>query len=328
MPLSLSTRIETWPLRTPFRISRNTRSEVSVVVVELGGEGRAVGRGECVPYAHYGEQPRSVVDQIATVAPAIESGADRAALQAMLPRGAARNAVDSALWDLEAKRRGMRAWEIAGIPEPRPAGVYQTVSLAPPPEMAAAVRALDGWPLLKLKVGPNDAVDCVQAVRLAVPTAGVIVDANEGWTMQMLVDAAPRLAALGVRMIEQPLPAGADAELQGYRSPVPLGADESCHDRADLAKLVGRYAIVSIKLDKTGGLTEALLLARAARDAGFRIMVSCMNSTSLAVAPATMLCDVAEIVDIDGPLWLAKDRVPGLDYSGARIHPPAAALWG
>ncbi len=324
---ALSVGSETWPIAGRFTISRGSRTEAWVVVAEIA-EGDAVGRGECVPYPRYGESVEGAIEQIEGLRRAIAGGLDRAALQSALPPGAARNALDCALWDLEAKRTGRPVWQIAGLAEPGPLVTAYTLSLDSPEAMAEAAAANAHRPLLKLKLDGERVVERVAAVREAAPDARLIVDANEAWTAELLADAAPALAGLGVEMIEQPLHADADAALDGMARPVPLCADESCHDSATVAGLVGRYDLVNVKLEKTGGLTEALKLADAAEAAGFGLMVGCMIATSLAMAPATLVAQRARFVDLDGPLMLARDREPGIAYEGSTMAPVPPALWG
>ncbi len=323
----LEVRHESFPIRGSFRISRGAKTTAEVVVAELR-DGDTVGRGECVPYTRYGETVDGVMTAMASAGDALAAGADRAALATLLPAGAARNALDCALWDLEAKLSGGRVWDLAGVPAPGPLTTAYTLSLDTVEAMGAAARAVAGYPLLKLKLSGAGDLDRVRAVRANAPQARLMVDANEAWTLAELQRFAPDFAALGVVLIEQPLPAGADDALAAYRCPVPLGADESCHDRASLPGLKGRYQVVNIKLDKTGGLTEALALRAAAEAAGFGIMVGCMLGTSLAMAPAVLVGQGVGFVDLDGPLWLARDRVPGLAYDGTVLGPPEAALWG
>lgn len=323
----LDTRRESWPIAGRFTISRGSKTAAEVMVVEIV-DGAQRGRGECVPYPRYGESIDGAMAQVESIRAALERGMDRAALQAALPAGAARNAVDCALWDLEAKRAGTRAWQLAGLAEPRAVTTAYTLSLDTAEKMGAAAKANAHRPLLKLKLaGPED-LDRVRAVHANAPRARLIVDANEGWTAAVYAKLAPELARLAVEMIEQPLPAGDDAALAGIARPVPVCADESAHDRAGLAQLTGRYDAVNIKLDKTGGLTEALALAQAARAAGLEVMVGCMVATSLAMAPALLIAGQARWVDLDGPLLLAKDREPGLRFDGSLVHPAPAALWG
>jgi len=298
-----------------------------VVVVELDA-GTRRGRGEAVPYARYGETPDSVLAQIETVRGPLEAGADRATLQALLPAGAARNALDCALWDLEAKELGVRAWTLAGRERLDPVKTCFTLSLAEPEAMAEAARAHARWPLLKMKIGSADHLDRVAAVRAAAPRVRLVVDANEALNFDDLTRLAPELARLEVKLLEQPLPAGADEVLDGYRSPTPLCADESLHTRAELAACARRYAAVNIKLDKAGGLTEALALKAEAQEAGLEIMAGCMVATSLAMAPALLVAQGARFVDLDGPLLLARDRDPSLPISGSLIEPPPVELWG
>ena len=318
---------EVFPIRGVFRISRGARTE-SVVVTATIAEGDARGRGECVPYPRYGESVDSVLAQIEDARAAIEAGAGRAELQSLLPAGAARNALDCALWDLEAKRAGKPVWELAGLPTPRPLTTAFTLSVDEPPAMEAAARAAAGRPLLKIKLTGDGDLARVQAVRRGAPAARLIVDANEAWTATHYESFARELAGLGVEMIEQPLPAGKDAGLSTVEHPVPVCADESCHDTSSLAEIGARYEAINIKLDKAGGLTEALRLRDAARAAGRRVMVGCMLGTSLAMAPAILVAQGAEWVDVDGPLLLARDRDPGLVYAGSTVSPPTTALWG
>jgi L-alanine-DL-glutamate epimerase-like enolase superfamily enzyme len=323
----LSVRAESWPLAAAFTISRGSKIAAEVVVATVT-DGGHVGRGECVPYPRYGETIAGAIAAIEALRAEIERGMDRAALQAALKPGAARNAVDCALWDLEAKRTGRPVWELAGLARPRAVVTAFTLSLDTVDNMAAAARANAQRPLLKLKLsGPGD-LERVRAVHENAPRARLIVDANEAWTPAIYAELAPRLGPLGVELIEQPLPAAADDALAGMRRPIPVCADESCHDVARLDHVIGRYDAVNIKLDKTGGLTEALRLAAAARAKGLAIMVGCMVGTSLAMAPALLLAQGARWVDLDGPLLLARDRDPGLVFNGSSVAPPPPALWG
>jgi len=326
MPV-MTAREESWPLATAFVISRGAKTQARVVVVELR-DGAHVGRGEAVPYARYGETVEGVLTEIEALRDAIETDLDRAALQGALAPGAARNALDCALWDLEAKRAGVRAWRLAGRDRLDPVKTCFTISLASPTEMAEAARAAANRPMLKLKIGGPDDLDRVQAVREAAPKTRLVVDANEGLSFDDLRRLAPDLAKLGVQLIEQPLKAGEDEALEGYASPVVLCADESLHTRAELALCAKRYGAINIKLDKAGGLTEALELKREAQALGLEIMAGCMVATSLAMAPALLIAQGARTVDLDGPLLLAKDREPGLRFIGSMIEPPEAALWG
>ena len=323
----LNAAAESWPIAGSFRIARGSITERTVVVVELAEDG-AIGRGECVPYPRYDETPRGTLAEIDRLRPGIERGMDRDALQRAIGPGAARNALDCALWDLEAKRTGVPVWRRAGLPPPEPVTTAYTISIDEPAAMAAAARANAERPLLKVKLDALRVVERLAAVRRASPEARIIVDPNESWTVEHLRAMAADLARLGVAMIEQPLRAGADEGLAGLGYPIPLCADESFHDRASLAALAGRYDLVNIKLDKTGGLTEAIAVARAAQALGFRLMVGCMVATSLAMAPAALLAPLAEVTDLDGPLMLARDRDPGLRYRGGTLEPPDAALWG
>jgi L-alanine-DL-glutamate epimerase-like enolase superfamily enzyme len=326
MPI-LSVRSDSWPIRGAFTISRGSRTTADTVLVELT-EGEVTGRGECVPYDRYGESVGGVIAAIEDLAADLAQGLDRAALQDRLPAGAARNALDCAFWDLEAKRAGKGVWELAALSAPEPVATAYTLSLAAPTQMALAARDNAHRPLLKLKLsGPED-LDRVAAVRSNAPDARLIVDANEGWSAAQYKALAPDLKELGVDMIEQPLPAADDEGLAGVDRPVPVCADESCHDTASLAALAGKYDMVNVKLDKTGGLTEALRLKQQATAQGYGLMVGCMLATSLAMAPALLVAQGAEVVDLDGPLLLARDREPGLRYDGSLIHPPEPGLWG
>jgi L-alanine-DL-glutamate epimerase-like enolase superfamily enzyme len=327
LPLSLTVRTENWPIAGSFSISRGAKTEAQVVVVELS-DGRRRGYGECVPYARYGETVRGVIDALNALSNRLALGLDRAALQQAMPPGAARNALDCAFWDLEAKRAGVPAYELAGIPAPRPLTTCFTLSLGTPEDMANAARAASSHTLLKVKLGRDGDPARIAAVRAAAPHAELVVDANEGWTAANLEGNLSACAAAGVTMIEQPLPAENDAALSTVKRPMAVCADESVHDRTSLKDLVGRYDAVNIKLDKTGGLTEALAMAAEAERLGFSIMVGCMVATSLAMAPAMLVAQRARLVDLDGPLLLAKDRPDGLRYEGSLVYPPTSALWG
>lgn len=324
--ISLDVRIERLPIAGSFTISRGSKTEAVVVVAEIR-DGMWAGRGECVPYARYGESPEGVAEMLRCLAPEVTTGLDRAALQTRLPPGAARNALDCAFWDLEAKCSGTPAWQSAGLAGLKPLVTAYTLSLDTPEAMAAAARG-SARPLLKLKLGGTDDAARLRAIRAAAPAARLIIDANEGWSEATLTENLAACAAVGVELIEQPLPAGADEMLRHIPRTVPLCADESVHDRASLAGLVGKYDAVNIKLDKTGGLTEALAMAQAARAHGFRLMVGCMLASSLSMAPALLVAQDAEVVDLDGPLLLARDRDGGLRYEGSTVFPPAPALWG
>ncbi|TCM84621.1 N-acetyl-D-Glu racemase DgcA [Rhodovulum steppense] len=314
---------ESFALKEPFAISRGSRTAAEVLTVRIAANGAMVW-GECVPYARYGESPDSVAAQIA----GLPERFDRAALQDLLPPGAARNAVDCALWDLAAKRADRRVWQLAGLPAPKPVITAYTLSLGTSETMRAAAEQNAHRPLLKVKLGTEDDMARIEAVRAGAPRSRIIVDANEGWTPEIYAELAPHLVRLGVEMVEQPLPAGADDMLAEIARPLPVCADESCHDRASLPGLKGKYDMVNIKLDKTGGLTEALALKKAARAEGFGIMVGCMVGTSLAMAPAVVLAQGAAVTDLDGPLLLAEDRPNALRYDAKGVHPPDAFLWG
>ncbi len=306
-----------------FTISRGSRTEAKVLTVRVS-DGVHQGWGECVPYARYDETIESVEAEIA----GLPTDFTRETLAELLPAGAARNAVDCALWDLEAKRAGRRAWDLAGLSEPRPEITAYTLSLDTPEAMQAQAAANAHRPLLKIKLGTPDDMPRLEAVRAGAHNAKIIVDANEGWSAEVYADLAPHLVRLGVALVEQPLPAGEDDALIGLERPVPVCADESCHDRGSLPALRGKYDVINIKLDKTGGLTEALALREAALAEGYKVMVGCMVGSSLAMAPATILAQGAMVTDLDGPLLLAEDRDTPLIFDDAGVHAPAAALWG
>jgi L-alanine-DL-glutamate epimerase-like enolase superfamily enzyme len=323
----LVAKVERWPIAGAFTIARGSKTEAVVVTVEITEDG-VTGRGEATPYPRYGETPESVLAEIEQERGLIEAGDLRSGVQAVMHAGAARNAVDCALWDLRAKREGRRVHEILGLKRLEPLKTAYTLSLAEPAVMAEQARANARRPLLKLKIGGPGDLDRVQAVREAAPKCRLIVDANEGLGLDGLKRLAPEFARLGVKLIEQPLKAGEDEALEGYACPVPLCADESLHTRAELALCARRYQVANIKLDKAGGLTEALALKAESRAAGMEVMVGCMVATSLAMAPAMIVAQGAGFVDLDGPLLLAKDRHPGLTYIGSMIEPPPSALWG
>ncbi|HBR96161.1 MAG TPA: dipeptide epimerase [Gammaproteobacteria bacterium] len=325
MQLTLSTR--SFPIAGTFTISRGSKTQADVVEVTLS-DGQHQGRGECVPYARYGESMASVTEQIASQRDALANGLDREALQSALPAGAARNALDCALWDLAAKQCGQRIWEMTETPPITGCTTAYTLSLDTPAAMHENARAQAHLPLLKLKLSGPDDLDRVRAVRDGAPASRIILDANEGWTAADYTAMVSDLTDLGVEMIEQPLPADDDEALANLPHPIPLCADESCHDTASLSHIIGRYEMVNIKLDKTGGLTEALRLATQARAAGLTIMVGCMVSSSLSMAPAMVLAQTADVVDLDGPLILAQDRCNAIHFDHAHMQPPSAALWG
>jgi L-Ala-D/L-Glu epimerase len=325
--MELSVRIERWPLAGAFTISRGSKTEAVVVVAELS-DGIHRGRGESVPYARYGETPDGIVAAIEAMRPALRQGLDRAALQRAMPAGAARNALDCAYWDVNAKQKGCRAHDLAGIAGPVPVTTAYTISLAGAAQMAAEAEQAAWRPLLKIKLGAGDDAVRIAAVRRAAPKAELIVDANEGWQADGLQRNLAACADAGVTLIEQPLPQANDDFLARIKRPIPVCADESLHDRASLDALAGKYDAVNIKLDKAGGLTEALALAAEAERRGFRIMVGSMVATSLAVAPAILVAQRARVVDLDGPLLLARDRTDGLRYEGSVVYPSEPALWG
>ena len=323
----LSLRPETWPIAGEFRTSSGSWTESRVLVAEIR-EGDHVGRGECEPHDVDPDFWSVRVTEIEPARAAIEAGCTRHELPDFLPRGPARNAIDCALFELEAKQSGRRAWELAGVAMPPSLETAYTLSTDRPASMAAEARPHARRPILKLKLGREEPVACVVAVRQVAPDTRLIVDANQAWTLDELRVTAPALCDLGVELIEQPLPVEEDDALEGYQSPVPLCADESCLDRSSLPRLRARYDFVNVKLDKAGGLTEALLLASAARSEGFGLMVGCNVGTSLAIAPAMIVAAGAAFVDLDGPLLLARDREPGLVYEGSHVLLPSAEVWG
>lgn len=319
----ISVTPDVFRLAQAFTISRGSKTEARVLTVRITRDG-ATGLGECVPYARYGESLASVTAQIEGLPDTIT----RQTLQSALPPGAARNAVDCALWDLAAKASGQRVWTLANLPAPEPMQIAYTLSLDTPDRMRAAAAANAHRPILKIKLGTAGDMPRLEAVRAGAPRSIILIDANEGWTAEIYADLAPHLIRLGVALVEQPLPAGADDMLAEMARPLPVCADESCHDRASLAALGGKYDLVNLKLDKTGGLTEALAAREVALQMGFGAMVGCMVGSSLAMAPATLLLQGARYTDLDAPLLLSEDRTCPIRYSDAGIHPPTAELWG
>jgi len=327
MILQVEAHAERWPLREVFTIARGSKTEAEVVVVTMT-EDAATGRGECVPYPRYGETVAGVLAQIEGVRGALANGLTRRQLLHVLPPGAARNAVDCALWDLASKQARQPVWRLAGLPAPEPVVSAYTLSLAAPAEMARAATAHAHRPLLKIKLGHGEILESIRAVREAAPGAALIVDANEAWTADQLERWLPALKDLGVSLLEQPLPAGRDQALSGMDRVVPVAADESAHVAQDIDQLRDRYDVVNIKLDKAGGLTAALDMKAAALSADLGLMIGCMVSTSLAVAPALLLASGARYVDLDGPLLLARDRDAGLLLIDQQLQPPGPELWG
>jgi L-alanine-DL-glutamate epimerase-like enolase superfamily enzyme len=327
MTLVLTVRTERWPIAGAFTIARGAKTEAQVVVAEIT-DGAMTGRGECVPYARYGETVEGAVAAIDSMRSVLDRGLDRSALQSAMPAGAARNALDCAFWDLEAKTTGRPVHVVAGLPQPHALVTAYTISLGTPEAMAEATRRAAARKLLKIKLGGEGDQARIAAVRAVAPNAELIVDANEAWRAENLAENLSACAAAGVTLVEQPLPAGDDAALGDIERPIPVCADESVHDRASLSRLVGRYDAVNIKLDKTGGFTEALAMAREAERLGFSLMVGCMVATSLSMAPAVLVAQRARVVDLDGPLLLARDRENGLRYADSLVYPAAAALWG
>ncbi|MFK5997185.1 MAG: dipeptide epimerase [Rhodobacterales bacterium] len=322
--LQITVQHDVFKLAQVFTISRGSRTQADVLTVTLR-KGDHVGRGECVPYARYGETLESVAAQVKS----LPASFDRSTLQTLLPAGAARNAVDCAYWDLEAKQAGKPVWELAGLPAPKPEITAYTLSLDTPEKMQAQAAKHAFRPLLKTKLGGGDEdISRIKAVRKGAPDAKIIVDANEGWTPELYARLAPVLVNLGVAMVEQPLTAGADDALLGLERILPVCADESCHDRSSLAALHGKYDMVNIKLDKTGGLTEALALKKTAIAQGYQVMVGCMVGSSLAMAPAVLVAQGAALTDLDGPLLLGEDRNSPLQFDAQGVHPATPDLWG
>ncbi len=325
--LTLSVRAERWPIAGSFVISRGAKSEAVVVVAELA-RGDHRGRGECVPYARYGDTVAGVAEAIKAMATELARGLDRMGLQSAMPTGAARNALDCAFWDLEAKCAGQRVHELLGEGPPKPLLTAYTISLGTSQEMAQQAAAASHRPLLKIKLGAPGDPERIAAVRHAAPRAKLIVDANEGWTPDDLEQNLAACAEAGVTLVEQPLPADQDDALERTARPIAVCADESAHGKASLPALIGKYDAINVKLDKAGGLTEALAMARETERLGLTLMVGCMVATSLAMAPALLVAQHAAVADLDGPLLLARDRPDGLRYEGSLVYPPAKALWG
>ncbi len=318
---------ESWPIAGSFTISRGSKTAADVVVVTLEEDG-AIGRGECVPYPRYDETVPAVVAALEAARPAIEAGCTREDVPSLLPLHAGRNALDCALWDLAAKQAATPVWQLAGLAQPQPLVTAYTISLGSAEEMAAAAARAAHRPLLKLKFGREGDAERLAAIRAAVPHARLIVDANEGWGPDVLPAMLNACAEAGVELVEQPLPAGNDEALRGMPRAVAICADESAHGPSELPSLVGKYDAINIKLDKTGGLTPALALARAARDANMNIMTGCMVATSLAMAPAMLVAQLGTVVDLDGPLLLQRDRDHGIQFDGSAMQPAMPALWG
>jgi L-alanine-DL-glutamate epimerase-like enolase superfamily enzyme len=323
----LNLRHRTAPLKAPFRISRGVKHAADVVVVEIDQDS-CIGRGESVPYARYGESVASVMDEIESLRDVVSLGMGRDELQARVGAGAARNAVDSALWDLEAQLSHMPVWKQLARPRHAPLVTALTVTLDTPQEMEKAAARIADAKLIKIKVAADDPVPRIEAVRRAAPSARLIVDPNESWTIDILRDVQSALERVGVSLLEQPLPADADDDLIGFSSRIPICADEACHTTTDLPRLLNRYQAINIKLDKTGGLTEAWRLLRAARAAGFGVMVGCMVCSSLGIAPALEIAREADFIDLDGPLWLQNDHAGGVTLQDGLLMPPSPGFWG
>jgi L-alanine-DL-glutamate epimerase-like enolase superfamily enzyme len=327
LTITLTLNAESWPIAGSFAISRGAKTQALVLVAELG-DGRLRGRGECVPYARYGESIESVTAALEAMRPALAAGLDRVALQKAMPPGAARNALDCAFWDLEAKRSGRPAYEGAGLPAPHALTTAYTISLAAPAAMAEAAAKAAGRTLLKIKLGADGDPERIAAVRAAAPKAMLIVDVNEGWDERNLAANLAACAKANVGLVEQPLPESADSVLATVEHPMPICADESAHGLSSLAALAGKYDAVNIKLDKAGGLTESLAMVAQAERQGLTVMAGCMVATSLAIAPAVLMAQRAQYVDLDGPLLLARDRADGLIYRDSLVFPATPALWG
>ena len=325
--MELCARSERLPLRAPFRISRGVKTHAEVVVVEVR-DGDFAGFGECVPYARYGETPELVCSALQAAADQIAAGQDAREVGASMPAGAARNALDCALWDLEARREGRSVGQRLGRALPATMTTAVTIGLAEPEAMKAAARTAAGAPLLKVKLGAEDPASRLLAVAEAAPAAQLIIDPNEGWTTATLNAMAELVARLNVAVVEQPLPAGEDAALTGLDYPVPICADESVHTAADVERVADRYQMVNVKLDKAGGLTEALTMVERARALGLGVMAGCMVSSSLAIAPALFVGAAADLVDLDGPWWLAEDRAGGCRLTDGLLHSPQPGFWG
>lgn len=318
---------ESWPIAGNFTISRGSKTTAEVVVVTLEDEGHR-GRGECVPYPRYNETVEGVVSALEAAWTRIEAGFSHADIPNIVRPRAARNALDCALWDLEAKRAQKPVWQLALLQQPRPMVTAFTLSLDTPDAMAKAAAEVKDRPLLKLKLGREGDAERLRLIREAAPASRLIIDANEGWTPSTLPELLKVCAKVGVELVEQPLPAADDEALRRITHEVPICADESAHDKNNLHELVGKYDAINIKLDKAGGLTEALALAHAAKEMNFKIMVGCMLATSLAMAPAMLVAQSAHVIDLDGPLLLARDRNPGIAFDGSLMYPPSAELWG
>jgi L-Ala-D/L-Glu epimerase len=325
--LKLSVAHESWPIAGSFTISRGSKTSAEVVVVTLS-DGTSTGRGECVPYPRYHETVEGVIAELETAREKIEAGFTHAEIPGLVVPRAARNALDCALWDLNAKRTATPVWQLARLREPHPIVTAFTLSLDTPETMEKAAEEAADRPLLKLKLGGEGDIQRLKLIRRAAPKCRLIIDANEGWLPDQLPDLLKACADVGVELVEQPLPAGDDDALLHIKHTVAICADESTHDSSDLHKLVGKYDAINIKLDKTGGLSEALALAHAATEMNFKIMVGCMLATSLAMAPAMLVAQFAQVIDLDGPLLLARDRNPGINFDGSLMYPAPPELWG
>jgi L-Ala-D/L-Glu epimerase len=316
-----------WEYTSVFRISYQTQAHAQTVFVELE-DGGLIGHGEAMGVSYHGETAETLLEQLSTVRKAVSNGVSRTDLYSLLPAGGARNALDCALWDLEAKRAGRRAWDLAGLPSVRPITTDFTLGLDTPEAMGRSAAAKLQFPVLKLKMDGHGDLDRIAAVRRAHPNVQLIVDANQAWKMEDLREMVPRFVNHGVVLIEQPLPVGKDDALTGFNSPIPLCADESCQTSESLSALRGKYEYVNIKLDKTGGLTEALRLTRLAQEQGYKLMVGCMGGSSLAMAPAFIIAQLCDFADLDGPLLAKSDIDNGISYEGSQMQIPDQRLWG
>lgn len=328
MLMVLSAHSESWPIRGAFTISRGSKTSADVIVVECSKNGQRIGWGEAVPYKHYGESITQSLKEIEQIKDKIQHGLTRTALINLMPQGATRNAVDCALWDVEAKEKMKPVWQLAGLPKPKPIVTAYTISYKSAYEMGEDAKINAFRPLLKIKLGIEDDLERVEKVCTNAPNSKIIIDANEGWTIDILEKLAPKLAVLNVVLIEQPLPANQDGVLRGRTFQIPLCADESCRKIEDLPDLAQKYQYINIKLDKTGGLTHAIDFVKQAQKLNLKMMIGCMVATSLSMAPAMLLGSYADYIDLDGPLLLEKDRENGIHFDHSLMHPADIALWG
>ena len=327
MTMKLKVETKVWPLREPFTITRGTMTECEVIVVSLD-DGRYVARGEAVGVDYHGETLASMIEQVEQIREKVERGVSRQELLELLPPGGARNVIDCALWDLEAKRSGKRAWELAGIANPKPISTTETIGIRTLSAYEERARQLSSYEWIKVKVNADQPIECVRAVRRGAPNAKLVVDANQAWDVKQLVEIAPALVELKVDLLEQPVPVGGDDGLAGITLPIPVCADEPANTVDDLPHLVERYDYVNIKLDKSGGLTAGLELAHAARAKGMKLMVGCMVGGSVAMAPGMIVAQLCEVADLDGPLLQAADWPNAIEYRNGIMSLPSRELWG